>query len=91
MARYQITCINKTNREDPHARIQAVGGPGGGGWRLTVAQVIALIKGGDSFYVTVNGRTVDVIIAVHLGHEYIKTVPDGIYPNNLLALPECPR
>ena len=85
MARFQIACINKTNREDPHARIQAVGGPGGGGSRRTVDQIIALIKGGDSFYVSVNGQSVEVIIATHLEHEYLKTVADGIYPNNLLA------
>jgi hypothetical protein len=31
-----------------------------------------------------------VIVAVHNGHKYIKTKADGIQPDNLLSLPECP-
>jgi len=36
-------------------------------------------------------HTVDVIIAVHNGNEYLKTTADGLHPNNLLALPDCPK
>lgn len=44
------------------------------------------------------GRTVPsnesvwIIVAVHpkSGREYLKTEPDGVIPNNLLALPACP-
>jgi hypothetical protein len=32
----------------------------------------------------------EVIIATHLGHKYLKTTADGVHPDNLLALPECP-
>ena len=53
----QISCINKTYRQDPHDRIHSVG---------------------------------NVIVAVHNGNKYIKTENDGLHPNNLLALPECP-
>jgi hypothetical protein len=32
-----------------------------------------------------------VIVAVsQWGNKYIKTTADGVHPNNLLALPECP-
>jgi len=44
------------------------------------------------FYVTGAGRTVEVIVATSpYGNKYIKTEADNIYPDNLLALPECPQ
>jgi hypothetical protein len=59
---------------------------------MSEADAIASIKNGKySFYVSRDGNTVDVIIArSHLGHEYLKTVADGVAPNNLLSLDECP-
>jgi hypothetical protein len=42
------------------------------------------------FFVLVNGREVDVIVASHEGRKYLKTTADGYAPNNLLSLPECP-
>jgi hypothetical protein len=27
---------------------------------------------------------------LHMGRRYLKTEPDGVRPNNLLSLPECP-
>jgi hypothetical protein len=42
------------------------------------------------FYVDMNGRYVEVIVATHNGRKYLKTVTDGYAPNNLLNLPECP-
>jgi hypothetical protein len=88
----QIQCVNKTPRQDPHLRISHVGGTHSGTrWKLTEDEVIAGIKQGKwSFFVNVGGRSVAVIIATHNGHEYLKTVADGLHPNNLLALPECP-
>ena len=41
-------------------------------------------------FVSVNGRSVWVIIATHNGREYLKTEADGYQPDNLLSLPECP-
>ena len=83
----QITCINKTNRYDPHERISRVGGSG---WRMTQTEVISAIeRRTDTFYTLVNGRRANVIVATHNGHKYIKTENDGLHPNNLLELPEC--
>jgi hypothetical protein len=43
-----------------------------------------------SFFVSVGGKDVDVIVATHEGRKYLKTTADGYAPNNLLSLPECP-
>ena len=90
----QIQCINKTPRLNPHERIQSVGGIGADGnrWKLTLEGAIAGIEQGKwQFYVSVQGVSVWVVIAVSAyGHKYLKTQNDGDQPNNLLSLPECP-
>ena len=93
-ARHEIRCVNKTDRYDPHERIKNVGGVNADGtrWRITQQEAVGGIESGKwSFYVTRNGRTVDVVVAVsRFGNKYIKTEADGDQPNNLLSLPECP-
>jgi hypothetical protein len=90
---HQVRCINKNPRNDPHKRITHIGGVNGDNtrWKLTEDDAISGIKTGKwTFYVSVDGRTVDVIIAKsQYGHEYLKTTADGVEPNNLLSLPEC--
>lgn len=89
-------CINKhPSHYDPHRRIEYIGtnesrGAGSYTKKWTVAQVVAAIRQGTIFYSTDRrGDIVRVIIASHSGYEYIKTEPDGIQPDNLLAKPEC--
>jgi hypothetical protein len=89
----QISCINKSDRYNPHERILNVGGVNADGsrWKLSEDKAIAYIKDGTyRFYVSRGGQSVWVIIAIHLGREYLKTEADGLQPNNLLSLPECP-
>jgi hypothetical protein len=88
----EIQCINRTTRTDPHERIQNVGGIyNGAAWKMTLDQAIASIEAGTyRFYSNVAGKGVWVIIATHLGRKYLKTEADGLHPNNLLALPNCP-
>jgi hypothetical protein len=91
--RVRIECINKTPRNDPHLRIRNVGGENGDGtrWKMNEEEAIKAIEAGKyAFYVSVGGHSVDVEIAEHLGHKYLKTTADGLHPNNLLSLPECP-
>ncbi len=90
----QISCINKTDRPNPHERIRRVGGvnPDGGRWGLTLEQAIAGIEAGTwRFWVSAKGSSVWVVVAKsRLGNKYLKTEPDGEIPDNLLSLPECP-
>jgi hypothetical protein len=88
----QVNCINKSDRQNPHERIRNIGGIDGGiRWKKTETQAIAEIEADvTQFFVHAAGRTVMVIVATHLGRKYLKTQADGIQPDNLLALPECP-
>ena len=90
----QITCINKSDRDNPYERITHVGGGQTvlTSWRKTQAEAIAEIENGESqFFVSVGGESVWVIVAVsRFGNKYLKTENDGEEPNNLLSLPECP-
>ncbi|KRP85882.1 hypothetical protein AOQ72_04390 [Bradyrhizobium yuanmingense] len=90
----QVQCITKhPSHHDPHARIQGIGGVHNGQrWWMTEDDAIRHIENGTySFFVMVNGRRVDVVVAQHKGRKYLKTTADGYAPNNLLNLPECPR
>ena len=89
----RVKCINRTDRTNPHERIENIGGlnPDGKRWRLTEDEAIAGMKSGKwTFHTLVNGRRATVRIGRHSGREYLTTEPDGQQPNNLLSLPECP-
>lgn len=91
----RIGCIKKANRTSPHERIRAVGGVNSNGsrWELSVAEAVRGVETGKyRFYVQPTGsRSVWVVVAVSAsGHKYLKTQNDGLQPNNLLSLPECP-
>jgi len=89
----QVTCIkNRGNHSDAHERIAAIGGRNSDGtrWSMSEDDAIRVIEARkDDFYVSVNGRTVDVVVATHNGRKYLKTTADGYSPDNLLSLPEC--
>lgn len=91
--RVRVGCINKRERNNAHERIQAIGGQNSDGtrWKMTEENAIRSIETGEyAFFVLVNGREVDVVVAAHEGRKYLKTTADGYAPNNLLSLPECP-
>ena len=94
MSRMQVSCIEKRgNHYNPHERISHIGGKDSYNvrWKKNENDAIKSIENGaDEFYVSVNGRTVDVIVATHSGRKYLKTMADGYSPDNLLSLPDCP-
>jgi hypothetical protein len=89
MPRFPVNCIVKRGGHyNPHERIEFIGQQAG--WMLSENLAIQKIENGvDSFFVDVNGRSVDIIVAVHQGRKYLKTQSDGYVPNNLLDLPDC--
>ena len=91
--RVRVSCINKTDRQNPHERIRNIGGvrTDGVAWKLSEDQAIADIKAKKyEFFVHEGGRSANIVIAKHEGREYLKTENDGVRPDNLLSLPECP-
>jgi hypothetical protein len=92
--RIEIKCIKKSDRSSAHERIERVGGVNADGtrWNLPLDDAIKGVKDDKyDFWTKGGGKTVDVIVAKHNGHEYLKTKNDGIQPDNLLALDECPK
>jgi hypothetical protein len=84
----EVTCIKKwsTDYKD-HERISAIGGTN---WSMSEDEAIKAIEARtESFYVRVNGLTVDVIVATRESRKYLKTNADDDKTNNLLSLPLC--
>lgn len=95
--RFQITCINKPDRDSPIEHITHVGGGVlASPWKLTVETVIQRIKSGgpdhEDFFVRVGTDQAEVVVVppTPSKREHIKTVPDATQRDNLLSLPECP-
>lgn len=91
MSDCQITCITKPHLMSSHEHITHVGN--GAVWYETVAQVINCIRTGtDTFYVLDNNEhraDVQIVAASGSTREYIRTVKDGVYTDNLLSLSQC--
>lgn len=91
----RVDCINKQPRENTHEAIQFLGGPnpnGVGRWRMSRTEVIKWIRDGHTFYtLDAYGRRANLQIRKSAsGNEYVQTVADNAWTNNLLSLPECP-
>jgi hypothetical protein len=89
MAEFQITCINKQPRNNPHEGITHLGGPAAGGWTRTREQIIKNIEAGEVYFTEVNGRRAYVGIVDGPNGKYLRTHADGYWNDNLLALNEC--
>ncbi|WP_249814699.1 DUF3892 domain-containing protein [Bradyrhizobium barranii] len=67
----RVRCINKTDRMNPHERIESVGGEysNGSQWKQSVVQTIRDIESGEwEFYVEEDGLMAGVVVAEHNGH-----------------------
>jgi len=87
----QIRCIVRDS-DDPDRRIDTIGGvlADGTSWRLSLDDAVAAAKEGHEFFAEdPDGHNVSVVVATRQGRDYLRTVADGDWPNNLLALPDC--
>ncbi|MBV9863042.1 MAG: DUF3892 domain-containing protein [Alphaproteobacteria bacterium] len=92
--RYQITCINQSDRLNHHERIRDIGGINADGSRWKISHDAA-IEGIETrqwcFFISRAGRDFEVLVAMSkYGRRYLKTAEDRLHPESLLALPECP-
>jgi hypothetical protein len=87
MSDLQVTCINKQPRNNPHEGINHLGGVG---WKWTRQQVVDLInRRTHTFHTRVNGKRAEVGVIDGPNGPYLRTYADGVWNDNLLALPEC--
>ena len=97
MARYlRIRSIVRTDRTEPHERIQAICGvnPDGSHWTLAPGEALSQIEDGISmFYIErTGGKRFEVVLGMDVhAHKYLKTVTDIEQPDELLYLPACPH
>jgi hypothetical protein len=83
----QVTCINKQPRNNTHEGITHLGGAT---WKWTRQQVIDSIEARtNTFYTYVAGKRADVGVVNGQNGKYLRTHADGVWNDNLLALPEC--
>ena len=86
MGRYRITCI-------VHDENNVITEIGIGDQRFTVNQIIDYVRRKvHSYYTKANGYEAEVYSRQRsdTGTWYLTTSPDGVAPNNLDSLPECP-
>ena len=84
----RVTCVTKPHRDSPHEAIIKLGGLN---WRWSREAVVASIeKGEHSFHTYNNGKMAYLEVRTSAqGTKYVQTKADGVWVNNLLALPEC--
>ena len=89
----QVTCITKREHKNPHERIQGIGGTEKGTrWSRSEDNAIADVeKDSKRYYVSVDGKTVRVVVAKHEGRKYLKTEADGYAPERSLIIARVPR
>ncbi len=88
MADVLVTCINKQPRQDPYEGITYLGGQG---WRWSRQQVVDSIKAKTNTFYTQDRAGNRSYLGVVQGPsgEYVRTHANGVWNDNLLALPEC--
>jgi hypothetical protein len=87
---HRVSCATK-RRIGRRTTIATIGGANSDGnrWALSRDAAIAAIGAGTRFYVEIEGRRVDVVVARRFGRRYLKTRGDSMRRNNLLQLPSC--
>lgn len=87
MADALVTCISREPRPDVYEGITHLGG---NGWKWTREEVITSIEAKtNTFFTVANGKRADVGVVNGPTGKYLRTYADGMWNDNLLALPEC--
>lgn len=87
MADVQVMCINKQPRDNTCEGITHLGGAS---WKWTRQQVVDSInEGTNTFFTLVAGKRADIAVVKGANSDYVRTYADGVWNDNLLALPEC--
>lgn len=94
MTDYRIDRVRKPDRFSPHERITHVSGPTpeGGRWKNPVDDVVGWIERNQHRFYTSEGQA-SAWVGVRTsaaGDKFLQTYSDGVWRDNLLALPECP-
>ena len=92
MPEYQVTCINKPDRQSRHEHITHIGNTLGD-WRMTREMAIRQIDAKTNAFYTVDrvsGKRAYIGVVREAGKApYLRTYADGVFNDNLLALAEC--
>lgn len=92
MPEYQVTCINKLDRNNRHEHITHIGNTLSN-WRMTREMAIAQIDGKINSFFTVDrgtGKRAHIGVVRETGKvPYLRTYADGVWNDNLLSLAEC--
>lgn len=81
----QLTHVRLTHPNVGHEHISHLGNSAG---MWTRAQVVAWIESGEfGFYTSVNGQQAEVRVRRTSTTKYVQTIADGVWNDNLLALP----
>ena len=90
----EVRCTRKSDRGQPHERITHIGGFNGSSqrWWLPLQDAIERIESGRGrFYVSRNGRPVDVVVATGGdGTKHVRAVDEDDESDLLLRLPDYP-
>jgi hypothetical protein len=88
----QITCIRLSGTLLTEARHEHITHAGNATGVWPRADIIAWIKSGSYvFFTLVGGLRADIRVREdRIRGEYIQTYADGVWKDNLLALPRCP-
>lgn len=93
MKEFEVTCVNKPDRNSAHEHIIHIGNSAGQ-WRITRELAIKKIDAKEEAFYTIDRSTgnkvyVGVVRGDGLKAPYLRTHADGKWKDNLLALDEC--